>query len=144
MANDILELFNRVVNNFIERTEGPMSLRFVLQPTMSLIFAIKAAIKDSKNNTEPFLSRYFSSPKDQRHNIAKEGWKDFGKIFIIGTILDIIYQLVVIFGLKSQDKFYPLESLIVAFILAIVPYLLFRGPLNRLIRLFIKPRAKVE
>jgi len=143
MANDILELFNRVVNNFIERTEGPMSLRFVLQPTMSLIFAVKAAIKDAKNNTVPFLWR-FASSKDQKQEIAKEGWKDFGKIFIIGTILDIIYQLVVIFGLKTQDKFYPLESLIVAFILAIVPYLLFRGPLNRVIRLFIKPKEKVE
>jgi hypothetical protein len=141
MANDIVELFTRVWTNLIERTEGPMSLRFVLQPTMSLIFAIKAAIKDSKNNTAPYLWR-FASSKDNRHEIAKEGWKDFGKIFIIGTILDIIYQLVVIFGLKSQSSFYPLESLIVAFILAIVPYLLFRGPLNRLIRLFIKDKQK--
>ena len=89
MANDIVELFTRVWNNLIERTEGPMSLRFVLQPTMSLIFAIKAAIKDAKNNTTPYLWR-FASSKDDKHEIAKEGWKDFGKIFIIGTILDII------------------------------------------------------
>jgi len=143
MANDIVELFTRVWNNLIERTEGPMSLRFVLQPTMSLIFAIKAAIKDSKNNTIPYLWRFMFSNEERQH-VAKEGWKDFGKIFLIGSVLDIIYQLVVIFGLKTQSKFYPLESLLVAFLLAIVPYLLFRGPLNRLIRLFMKPKAKVE
>jgi len=34
---------------------------------------------------------------------------------------------------------YPLEVVIVAIILAIIPYLLLRGPVNRIARLFIKP-----
>jgi len=75
--------------------------------------------------------------------VAKDGWKDVGKIFVIGTILDIVYQMVVIFGLKTQDRFYPLESLIVAFLLAIGPYLLIRGPLNRVITMFTRKKDQV-
>ena len=139
----MLDLLNRFWQNLMERTEGPMSLRFFLQPGMSLFFAIRAAIRDSKNGTVPYLWRFFYS-KEGRKTVAKEGWKDVGKIFVIGTILDIVYQLVVIFGLKTKDSFYPLESLIVAFILAIVPYLLFRGPLNRLITLFTRKKDQVS
>jgi hypothetical protein len=133
----LLDIFTRVWDNLIERTEGPMNLRFYLQPTMSLIFAIRAAIRDSKNGTVPYLWR-FAFSKDNRKTVAKEGWKDVGKIFIIGTILDIIYQLIVIFKVKTESHFYPLESLIVAFLLAIIPYILFRGPLNRIMRMFVK------
>jgi len=139
----LLDIFGRVWENLVERTEGPMNLRFFLQPVMSLIFATRAAIRDSKNGTVPYLWR-FAFSKDQRKSIAKEGWKDVGKIFIIGTILDIIYQLVVIFGVKTESHFYPLESLIVAFLLAIIPYLFFRGPLNRVLRMFSKPKDEVK
>ena len=73
------DLFNRVIETLIDRTEGPMNLRFFLQPTMSLIFAIRAGLKDAKNGTQPYLWRFFISDKGKRSNIAKEGWKDFGK-----------------------------------------------------------------
>jgi len=138
----MLDLLSRIWQNLLERTEGPMSLRFLLQPGMSLFFAIRAAIRDAKNGTVPYLWRFLYS-KEDRKTVAKEGWKDVGKIFIIGTLLDIVYQLVVIFGLKTKDNFYPLESLIVAFLLAIVPYLLLRGPLNRLITMFTRKKDQV-
>ena len=52
-----------------------------------------------------------------------------GKIFILAAILDVIYQL------KFQGTLYPGEILIVALVLAIVPYLALRGPVNRVVRL---------
>lgn len=128
------ELLTSMWENLINRTEGPMSLRFLIQPTMSLIFAIRAGLKDAQSGTVPYLWRFFVS-KGKRTQIAQEGWKDFGKIFIIGIVLDIVYQLIVVYKLKSEERFYPLESIIVAFSLAIVPYLLFRGPLRRVVRL---------
>lgn len=134
------DIFVRIWHNLIERTEGPMHFRFFLQPTMSLIFAIRAAMKDVRAGTVPYLWRFFSSEKGKRTEVAKEAWKDVGKIFILGTILDVVYQLVVIFSKKTEEKFYPLESLLVAFALALVPYLLFRGPVNRLVRMFVKPK----
>jgi hypothetical protein len=137
------DLFARIWNNLLERTEGPMHFRFLIQPTMSLLFAIKAAIKDAKSGTVPYLWRLVYS-EGKRKAVAKEAWKDVGKVFIIGTILDIIYQLIVIYGTKTEERFYPLESVIVAFLLAIVPYIIFRGPVNRIVTLIMGKKKREE
>ncbi|HEY4325077.1 MAG TPA: hypothetical protein VGN20_13860 [Mucilaginibacter sp.] len=133
----MLEMLSRLWDNLLARTEGPLHFRFFLQPVMSLFFAIRAGIRDAKNNQVPYLWR-FTVSKDQRRSSKKEGWKDVGKVFIVGIIIDIIYQLIVIYKFETQTRFYPLESIVVAFVLAIVPYVLFRGPVNRFLRLFIK------
>jgi len=49
-------------------------------------------------------------------------------VFILAMVLDSIYQLIVHRGV------YVLELLITAAILAIVPYVLIRGPVNRIAR----------
>jgi hypothetical protein len=49
-----------------------------------------------------------------------------GKVFVIAIIIDGIYQY------KVLRWFYPLEALSVAAILAFVPYLITRGPVNRI------------
>ena len=51
-----------------------------------------------------------------------------GRIFILAIVIDAIYQYIV------RRWFYPVEALITAFILAFVPYLLIRGPVNRIAR----------
>lgn len=129
------DIFTRFFTNLMERTEGPMNFRFLLQPTMSLIFAIIAGIRDSKKGLSPYLSRVVSN-KEERQKLIREGWKDISKVFILALVLDIVYQLVVIYKLNSEERFYPLESIVVAMVLAIVPYILIRGPINRLIRFF--------
>ena len=126
------EILTRYFENLIARTDGPLNLRFFIQPTVSLIFALRAAFKDAKEGAVPYLWRFIVS-KDKRVLVAREGWKDFGKIFIVGMVFDITYQLIMIFKMKSEVYFYPLESITVATCLAIVPYILFRGPMNRLV-----------
>lgn len=133
----MIEIFSRVWDNLIERTEGPMYFRFFLQPAVAIFFAIRAALRDVKKDRVPYLWRWVTS-KGKGREIASEGWKDYGKVFILATLLDIVYQLIVIYGAKKQSMFYPLESLIVAFLLSFIPYILFRGPVNRLVRLFKK------
>jgi len=132
----IIDIFTRFFKNLVERTEGPMHFRFLLQPMMSLIFAIIAGIRDVKKGVTPYLWRLVFGGAD-RKKIMREGWKDVGKIFILALALDIIYQLIVIYKYNSEERFYPLESVTIAVVLAIVPYILIRGPINRLIRLFI-------
>jgi hypothetical protein len=51
-----------------------------------------------------------------------------GKIFIIAVIIDLVEQFIVL------RWFYPGEAVLVAFILACIPYLLIRGPVNRIAR----------
>ena len=117
-----------------------MHFRFLMQPVMSLIFAILAAVRDAKTGTRPYISRFLTQ-KQERSTSLRELWKDVGKVFVIGVVLDIIYQIIVIFSKETKERFYPLESILVAFGLAIVPYLILRGPLNRIFSLFI-PRKK--
>src|SRR4051794_19156762 len=109
----MLEMLIRLWDNLLARTEGPMHFRFFLQPAMSLFFAIRAGIRDAKNNTTPYLWRFIFS-KDERLHSTKEGWKDVGRVFMVGVIIDIIYQLLVIYKFETQTKFYPLESIVVA------------------------------
>jgi hypothetical protein len=50
------------------------------------------------------------------------------KVFIMAVVIDFIYQLIVF------RWFYPGQAVIVAVVLAIVPFLLIRGPVNRIVR----------
>jgi hypothetical protein len=49
-----------------------------------------------------------------------------GKIFAVAVVLDVICQLIVLRWV------YPDEALLVATTLAILPYLMVRGPVNRI------------
>jgi hypothetical protein len=51
-----------------------------------------------------------------------------GKVFVLAILIDAVYQFIVL------RTFYPGEAVIVAAILAFIPYLLIRGPANRLAR----------
>jgi len=53
--------------------------------------------------------------------------KDVGKLFVMAVVLDCVYQVIEIRWI------YPLQALIVGFLLAIVPYILIRGPVNRFV-----------
>jgi hypothetical protein len=133
------ELFTRVWENLISRTEGPLNLRFYLQPAVSIFFTIRAGLADARQGAVPYLWRFLVS-KGQRTAIVKEGWSHVGKVFIMGVTLDVVYQLIALFKTESQTYFYPLESVIVAIVLAIVPYLLLRGPISRLVALIYKQK----
>jgi hypothetical protein len=139
----MIELLERIWQNLLERTTGPMHFRFILQPTMAMIFAVRAALRDVKNKETPYLRRLKES-KGNRKAVVKEGWKDVGKVFALAMTLDIAYQLVVIFGQKTETRFYILESILVALVLSIIPYLLLRGPVSRLVRFITGKIRKAE
>jgi hypothetical protein len=119
------DIWNRFIENLFGRLDGPLHFRFFLQPSMAIIFAVIDGIKDAKLGRPAYFWAVVKNP-DQRKELLKLGWKRFGKIFILAVILDVIYQI------KVHHWFYPGETLIVAIFLAIIPYLLVRGPVNRI------------
>ena len=123
----IADQFHRVGDNLVGRVSGPMKFRLVLQPLMAVIFATRAGLRDAKTGQPPFFWAMLTTPAHRR-TLLREGWKDVGKIFVIAIIIDAIYQVIV------ARWFYPVEALLVAVILAFVPYLVLRGLITRLAR----------
>jgi hypothetical protein len=121
------DIWMRFMENMVARVSGPMRLRLLLQPTMAAIFAIRSGLKDSHEGRPAFLWTVISDPSS-RDYLIKDGWKSISKVFLIAMALDIIYQLVV------ARFIYPLEVVVTAFLLAIVPYICLRGLTTRITR----------
>jgi hypothetical protein len=117
----------RVANQLIARVSGPMKFRLVLQPVMASFFAIRSGLADAKAGKRPYFWGLLSDP-GERVDMIKDGWKSVGKVFILALVLDAVYQMIVLHFV------YPGEMVIVAFILAILPYLTLRGLVTRLAR----------
>ncbi len=120
------EILARFMEHLVGRVHGPMNFRMVVQPLMAALFALRDGLKDAKAGKPAFGWAVFTS-SDHRRDLVRSGWKSVGKVFVLALVLDGVYQ-----GLYLR-WFYPLESLATAVTLAIVPYLLLRGPINRLV-----------
>jgi hypothetical protein len=121
------DLWLRLVENFGDRVTGPMRFRLVLQPLMASLFAVIAGLRDAKTGKPPYFWALVTEPT-QRKAMIRDGWKGVGKVFVLALALDVVYQLVV------ARFVYPGEVIVVAFLLAIVPYLLLRGLVTRIAR----------
>jgi hypothetical protein len=121
------DLLARVVENLIGRLSGPMKFRLIIQPLISAVFAVRDGLKDAREERPPFSRTIFTHP-DQRSDMLKDGWKSVGKIFVLAILIDLVEQLIFF------RWFYPGEALLVAIILAFIPYLLVRGTVNRIAR----------
>ena len=121
------DLFPRIMEDLVGRVTGPMKFRLILQPVMAAFFAIRSGLKDAKESKPPYFWAMFSNP-DSRRDMIRDGWKSVGRVFILAILLDAVYQFIVF------RWFYPLEALLVGVILALVPYLLIRGSVNRVVK----------
>jgi hypothetical protein len=131
------DIWMRIVENLADRLTGPMQFRIVLQPIMAAIFAVLSGLKDARAGKAPYFWSLITDPT-QRADMIKDGWKSVGKVFIFAVVLDVAYQVYVL-------RFvYPGEAIIVAFFLAIVPYLILRGLVNRLARNILRQSAGLK
>jgi hypothetical protein len=121
------EMFARLLEDLAGRVSGPMKFRLILQPTMAAVFAIRAGLKDAREGRPAYFWSIFTESALRGH-LIREGWHAVAKVFTVAIIIEVIYQFIVF------RWFYPGEALIVATILAILPYLLLRGPVNRIAR----------
>ncbi len=127
------EVFSRVWEMLIGRAEGPLTLRLLLQPTVATILAIRSGLRDAREGRPPyFFWAVFMNPA-RRPELLRQVRNDVGKVFIVAIVLDVIYELIV------YRWVYPGQAVIVATVLAIVPYLLIRGPLTRIVGRLRRP-----
>ena len=79
------------------------------------------------------LGAFFTDPAERRR-LFRSALKDIGRVFLVAIVLDTVYQLMVFRWV------YPGEVLVVAVACAIVPYVLVRGPIIRLLRMLLGTR----
>jgi hypothetical protein len=128
----LLDMVSRGWENFLARPNGPLNLRFILQPTMAGLLALRAGIQDAREGRQGYLWAMLTDSQ-RRFQLLHEGWRGARTPFLVAIALDCVYQLV------TQRFIYPLELLFTATLLALVSYALLRGPFNRLARLFLPP-----
>jgi hypothetical protein len=121
------EVNARIWRHILDRPGGPMTFRFILQPCMAAIAAFYDGVNDARLGRSPYLWTLLSN-KAKSAGRLREGLIATSRIILLGFVMDGIYQATVL------KTFYPGEMLIIATLLAFVPYLLLRGPFERLAR----------
>ena len=129
------DLFQQFIAAICLRLTGPLKFRFILQPVMALVFAIIDGVKDAKAGKPLYLWGLITDPATRKEQL-KSGWKSIGKVAILAVILDLVYQFI------DKDSVNLLGSLEAAIILAIVPNLLLRGPVNFIAGLIMRKGKK--
>jgi hypothetical protein len=109
--------------------------RFVLQPSMAAIAAIHDGRGDARLGRAPYLMTVVRNPQE-RIGRLRDGLNASARIILLGLTMDIIYQALVL------RTFYPDEALVVALLLAFVPYLIIRELVVRIERMRIRRQVR--
>ncbi|MBQ0822131.1 hypothetical protein KBI52_18230 [Microvirga sp. HBU67558] len=121
------DVSDRVWRDIASRPGGPMTFRFILQPCMAAIAAFHDGAKDARLGRSPYLWSLLTSPTESSGRLG-EGLIATARIILLGLAMDAVYQATVL------KTFYPGEMVLIAILLAFLPYVLLRGPFARLVR----------
>jgi hypothetical protein len=90
-------------------------------------FAVRDGNRDARTGRSPYFWTVLHDPARRRARLV-EGLKATARVLGLGIVIDAVYQF------RVLNTFYPDEALAVAAFLAFVPYLLIRGPVDRVVR----------
>jgi hypothetical protein len=101
---------------------------------MAVLAALHDGVRDARLGRSPYFWTVLSDPA-KRGGRLREGLISTARIILLGFGMDGLYQWIVL------KTFYPGEMVIVAILLAFVPYLLLRGPICRAARWWLARKA---
>ena len=117
----------RLLRQLAARPGGTVSFRFILQPAMAAIAAIHDGRRDARLRRAPFMWTMLHGPAERMERL-REAVNATARIILLGLVMDTIYQLI------ELDSFYPVEAVIIALVLAFLPYVVLRGLVLRIAR----------
>jgi len=115
--NVVIDALERGWNHFVARPQGMMNFRFIIQPILATVLALRAGINDAKK-TNPAGNAFFFG--GARSELSRTLWKGIKVPFFIGAILDSIYQVIIHQGI------FLLELLFTVVLLVVIPYYIVR------------------
>src|SRR5437588_545951 len=108
------ETLRQAWDNLFGRVNGPMSFRLIIQPVVATFLAIRAGWTDAREG-RPISFWTLARHPTQTRVMLRNLWRIAGKVFLVALVLDAIYQIIVLHWI------YPVQALIVATLLALVP-----------------------
>jgi hypothetical protein len=123
----------RIWRNVADRPGAMLSFRFILQPSVAAVAAVNDGLKDVRNGRSPFLRAILREPEKRTARLC-DGLNATARILLLGIAVDAVYQLM------EFEHFYPVEAVLVALLLAFIPYCLARGVTVRFWRAAISSR----
>jgi hypothetical protein len=129
------DLVTRFWSDLLARVHGPFSFRFVLQPVMAVLYAARDGILDARQGRPPHFWTIFTSRRD-RWELLRESKNAVARVLALGVVMDVIYQLIVFHWI------YPIQLVVIVLALAFVPYVLLRGPINRIARAWMTRKVR--
>ncbi len=127
------DFFSRFWSDLVGRLTGPFSFRLFLQPAMAALYALKDGIKDAKERRPPFFWTLLSHSSERRE-LVSEAWHAVLRIILLAIVMDIAYEVIVF------RFIYPNEIIVVVLTLAVLPYVVLRGIVNRIVRHWVHSR----
>ncbi|MFL5322248.1 MAG: hypothetical protein ACJ790_21505 [Myxococcaceae bacterium] len=109
-----------------EMLTGPGSFRFVLQPLVALVLALRDAKRDVVEGNPPFLLSLFIGAR--RRDRVKQGLRQIVIPLVIATVLDGVLQVVITGHLRV------VQAVLTGGLLIAFPYSGGRGLFNRFLR----------
>jgi Ca2+/Na+ antiporter len=128
---------SEIGSDLIGRLHGPFAFRFVLQPIMASIFAVRDGVRDAKKGRPAYFWRVVANPVERR-DLLSEAWHHVRRVIVLGVVMEVLYEVIVF------KRIQPLQLVVIVLGLAFVPYVLLRGPVNRIARRWLAthPRKK--
>ena len=85
------EVLERIWRNMIDRTGGPMTFRFFLQPIMATIAAVYDGVKDARAGRSYYLWTILTNPAKHGGRLH-EGLISTARVILLGLCVDSIYR----------------------------------------------------
>jgi hypothetical protein len=118
-------LTHEFFDDLLARFTGPGRMRFVFQPIMASLLAVRDGRRDAATHQPPFLAAFLSSHGKKMWREALGSTRD---LIAIAILLDVLSQALIL------GEVHPGAALIVGPVLIAVPYALVRALSNRIAR----------
>ena len=132
---DVDDVLTRFWSDLVGRVHGPLSFRFVLQPLMALVFATRDGIVDARQERDPYFWTIFTRP-GERWDLLREGGRAVTRVMALGVLMDVVYQLL------TFHRIYTAQLIVIVLALAFLPYVVFRGPINRIAKAWMTRKVR--
>jgi hypothetical protein len=107
------------------RFTGPGRFRFILQPTLAIVFGVRGGMADARAGNPPYLFGLLFAG-GRRRDLLRSGLAAIRNLLAAGIIMDLAFQLVL------YHSVHPGAALLVGPIFICGPYVLSRALSNRL------------